>query len=106
MAKKIVTLDIDNTSIRLLELDGNRVSRWGSTALEPGLVENGNVVNPELVGTRIRELMTTVGIRANSVISSISGAFAISRVVAIPTEGGEPLHARHLNQQHSPIRYL
>jgi len=105
LAKKIVTLDIDNTSVRLLELDGNRVKRWGTTALEPGMVENGNVVNPELVGARIRELMVTLGIRASSVVSSISGAFAISRVVLIPRSGNDSLQrrVRQLAEDITPI---
>lgn len=105
MAKRIVTLDIDNTSIRVLELDGNRVRRWGTAALEPGLVENGNVVNPELVGARIRELMASVGIRASSVVSSIGGAFVMSRVVMVPRTGGDSLQRRvlRLAEELSPV---
>ena len=105
MAKRIVTLDIDNTSVRLLELDGNRVRRWGSTALEPGLVENGNVVNPELVGAHIRDLMASLRIRSGSVVSSIGGAFAISRVIMVPRTGGESLQRRvlRLAEEISPV---
>ncbi|GAG51530.1 unnamed protein product, partial [marine sediment metagenome] len=35
MAKKIVTLYVDDTSIRLLVTQGNRVRKWADVPLEP-----------------------------------------------------------------------
>ena len=40
MAKKIVTLYIDDTSIRLLVTSGKRVKKWADVPLPPGMVKN------------------------------------------------------------------
>jgi len=45
MAKNVVTLYIDDTSLGLLEAKGKRVKKWASLPLEPGLVWDGVVLN-------------------------------------------------------------
>ena len=91
MAKRVVTLDIDSTSVRLLELVGKRVRRWATAPLEPGLVENGVVVDPEAVGARIRELIRSSRIRGRNIITSVGGAFSISRILTLPPTTDEDL---------------
>lgn len=83
MAKRVVTLDIDGTAIRLLEIKGRRVERWASASLEPGLVQDGTVVDPATLGARVKQLMRSSGIRGNKVVASLSGLHSLSRVLNI-----------------------
>ena len=47
MAKNVVTLYIDDTSIRLLVAHGNRIKKWADLPLEPGLDECAIPTTPE-----------------------------------------------------------
>ena len=44
MAEKIVTLYIDDTSLRLLATDGKRVTKWADSPLKPRLVKDGSII--------------------------------------------------------------
>jgi type IV pilus assembly protein PilM len=83
LAKRIITLDIDGETIRLLEARGRRVDRWASAPLEPGLVDNGSIPAPEALGARVRALMQSSGIKGRTVIVSLSGHYSVSRVLTV-----------------------
>jgi type IV pilus assembly protein PilM len=80
----MVTLDIEDTSIRIMTVTGRRVQTAASIPLEPGLVHDGVVINPVTVGQRIGELMAAQGISEKRAVVSISGIHSIYRVVNIP----------------------
>ncbi len=44
MAKNIVTLYVNDTSLRLMVTDGKQIKEWAELSLEPGLVENTVVI--------------------------------------------------------------
>ena len=50
MAKKIVTLYIRDTSISLLVMRGNQVKKWANLPLDPGLIQEGVVIDEEQDG--------------------------------------------------------
>ncbi len=80
----MVTIDIEDTSIRIMTVTGRRVQTAASLPLEPGLVHDGIVINPVTVGHRIGELMAAQGISEKRAVVSISGIHSIYRVVNIP----------------------
>jgi len=43
MLKQIVTLYLDDKSIRLLVAGGKRIKKWAELSLEPGLIEGGTI---------------------------------------------------------------
>jgi type IV pilus assembly protein PilM len=55
-----------------------------SLPLEPGLVQDGVVINPAVVGRLIGELMAANGISEKRAVIGISGVHSIYRVVSIP----------------------
>ena len=61
MAK--VTLYIDDSSLRLLVSQEQRVKVWASVPLNPGLVKNNVIIHPEEVSARIRELFEKEGLK-------------------------------------------
>ena len=84
MAKKIVTLHVDDTSIRLLEAHGKRLRKWADMPLEPGLVKGGVVVNEAEVASKIRQLFKAQKVKAKKVIIGLSGIHCLSRPLTFP----------------------
>jgi len=84
MAKKIVTLYIDEVSIRLLESSGRRIKRWGDLPLEPGLVQGGVVIKEAEVATKIRQLLKAQKVKAKKVIVGLSGLRCLTRPITLP----------------------
>ena len=78
-----VTLDIDSTTIRLLEVGGGAVRKWASVSLEPDRVEEGVVSDQQTLGTMVKQLMTSSGIKVRKVIASVSGLYSISRILTV-----------------------
>lgn len=83
IAKRVVTIDIDNTSIRLLEVKGRMVTRWGSVPLKPG-----DSSNQQSLAATIKQLMNACGIRTRHVIVGVSGLYSVSRILSIPNPPG------------------
>ncbi len=80
----MITLDIEDTSIKIMEISGRRVQNAASLPLEPGLVRDGVIIDPLTVGRRVGELMTAQGITDKKAVVSISGIHAIYRVQNVP----------------------
>jgi Tfp pilus assembly protein PilN len=80
----MITLDIEDTSIKLMLISGRQIETAASLPLEPGLVHDGVIVDPMTVGRRISELMAANGISDNKVLVSLSGIHAIYRPVPVP----------------------
>lgn len=78
MAKAAVTLEIDSSSIRLMETRGGRVTNWASLSLGPGIVEGGLVSDPQALGAAIKQLMNASGIRGSRVITSVCGLYSMN----------------------------
>jgi type IV pilus assembly protein PilM len=81
---KIVTLYIDDTSIRLLEASGGRIQKWADLQLEPGLVKGGIVLQETEIANRIKQLMSDQKIAARSVILGFSGLHSSTRPIMLP----------------------
>ncbi|MFC1998870.1 type IV pilus biogenesis protein PilM [Chloroflexota bacterium] len=88
LSKKTITLDTTSNAIRLLMIKGNRVDRWASAPIEPGLVKDGIVTDVEAMGEAIKQLMKSSGIDGKKVVASISGLYSVSRVVNLPKPNG------------------
>ena len=80
----MVTLDIEDTSIKMLVVKGKQVEAVASLPLEPGLVRDGVVIDTATVSQRLTELLSAHGINEKKVVVSISGIHSIYRVVNMP----------------------
>ena len=90
MANRVVTLEIDTTAIRFMETTGGRVVKWASLSLDPNMIRDGVISDPQALSAAVRQLMDSSGIKAKDVIASVSGLYSVSRVVAVsnPLGGG------------------
>lgn len=84
MAEKVVTLYIDDTSVRLLVTSGKRIRKWADLPLEPGLVKNGVVMKQEEVAARIRQLFNIRKVNSNRVVLGVSGLQCLTRPMILP----------------------
>ena len=84
MAKKIVTLYIDDTSIRLLVTRGKRIRKWADLPLEPGLVKNAVDIKETEVAAKIKQLFKVQKVKAKKVNVGVSGLHCLSRPITLP----------------------
>jgi len=68
-----VTLNISDTSIRLLSTRGRQVEKWGNIPLAPGLVKDGLILQSKAVGEAIDALFKSVEVPKEQVITSLTG---------------------------------
>ncbi|MFC2013078.1 pilus assembly protein PilM [Chloroflexota bacterium] len=84
MAKKVVTLYIDDYSVRLLEATGEQVTKWADLTLEVGLIRDGIVADEEKLTAEIEELFKAQKINAKKVILGLSGLHCLSQMITLP----------------------
>lgn len=79
-----VTLNITAKSIRLLSVKGRQVEKWGSVALPPGLVKDGLILQPKVVGSAISALLKSAKVPKQRVIASLTGLSFTYRLLSLP----------------------
>jgi len=84
VAKKIVTLYVDDASLRLLVIQGQRVKKWAELPLEPGLVKSNVVVKVNEVALKVKQLLKSQKVHAKKVIIGLSGLHCLTRPVVLP----------------------
>jgi Tfp pilus assembly protein PilN len=85
------TLNISSNSIRLLSVRGREVTKWGSMPLPPGLVKDGLILRPKVVGAVINSLFKSTGVPRKRVIASLTGLSFIHRTLTLPRMEREDL---------------
>lgn len=91
MAKKITTLYIDDTSLRLMVIQGKQIKEWAEVPLEPGLVENALVVNEAEFTKKLMQLFQIQKIESRKIIVGISGFRCLTRPISLPRLSREML---------------
>ena len=79
-----VTLDISNTSVRLLSVKGRQIQGWESVSLAPGLVKDGAILQPEAVGAAIDGLFKSANASKERVIITLTGLPFTYRILSLP----------------------
>jgi type IV pilus assembly protein PilM len=84
MAKKVTTLFIRDTGIHLLVMKGEKVDKWASMPLDPGLVSQGLIVDEAQVADKVKQLFKETGVKADKVITALSGHDSLYRIISLP----------------------
>ena len=84
MAKKVVTLYIDDTSIRLLVARGKRITKWVDLSLEPGLVGDGIITEPAKLADKLKQFLSTQKVKQKKVIVGSSALLCLTRPIILP----------------------
>jgi type IV pilus assembly protein PilM len=81
---KVTTLFIRDDAINLLVMRGERVEKWAVMPLEPGLVNQGLIVDEAQVIEKLKELFKLQKIGMGRVIAGISGHNSVYRIITLP----------------------
>jgi type IV pilus assembly protein PilM len=84
MAKKVTTLFIRDTGINLLVVKGDKIERWASMPLDPGLVNQGLIVDEAQVADKVKQLFKETGVKTDKVITALSGHDSLYRIISLP----------------------
>ncbi|MFC1934208.1 pilus assembly protein PilM [Chloroflexota bacterium] len=85
----MITLELSSTSIKLMKTEGGRVTNWANLPLEPGVLYEEVVSAPQALGTAVKQLMASSGIKGSNITASVSGLYSLSRIIMVPTPLGE-----------------
>lgn len=77
-------LNISNRNIKVVALNGRKVTAWAAKDLAAGLVQDGIILQSQAVGEAIAELFTSSGIKRTNVIVSIAGLPFTYRLINLP----------------------
>lgn len=78
------TLHITSHEVKLVAGNGSAIKSWMSKNLEPGLVEDAHILEPEKVGAIINEMFETHHLPKNRVTISVSGLPYAYRIIDLP----------------------
>ncbi len=84
MAKKITTLFLKDNEILLAVVNGQRIEKWASGALEESLVAQGLVTDETKTAAAIRDLMHLNKIPAGKAVVGVSGVNSLYRMITLP----------------------
>lgn len=83
MARR-VSLYIEDTVIKLLVTNRNRVEKWASLVLDAGLVREGVIMDENRVAESIKQLFKLQKVTHTNVAVGISGLNSVFRIISIP----------------------
>ena len=99
----VVTIDISQTGVRIMETRGGVVRSWADASLKPEEVQAAAPMGGHALGTMVRQLMNSSGIKAKSVIVSISGLYTVSRLILVSSLPPAPTLDESVNDIASTI---
>ncbi len=84
MAKRKVTLYIEDTEIKVLVSRGRKIENWASYSLEPSLVRDGAIMDEARVADAIKELFRLQKISDKKITLALTGLNSIFRIITLP----------------------
>ena len=91
----LIGLDIGSRTIKAAEIHetkkGRSLKRFGMTDIQPGLIEDGAINEPEEVAESIRDLFKSYNIREKNVAISIGGYSVIVKKINVQTMAEDQL---------------
>jgi len=84
MSSKVVTLYIDDTSIRLLVATNREIKKWAEMPLQAGMVKDGVIIEETEVAAKIKALLQSEKVGAKKVVTGLSGRHCLARLITLP----------------------
>lgn len=82
--RRTTAVSIEGEDIRILVTRGNSVVSWQDVRLEPGLVKEGVIADPEGVGAALKALLDSQSVSGGRLIASVTGFRSLARVLDLP----------------------
>lgn len=84
MAKRILSLSIEGTTLRLLSSNGDSVEAWDSVPFNPRFIRNGYVADPEGLGQVLKNALEERKLTKGKVVCALSAVGTTSRILSLP----------------------
>lgn len=84
MARKVVSLCVEDTNIKMLIVKGKRVKAWATMPLEPGLVKNAVILDKDRLSEKIKEFLEINDVVTKRVVVSVSGIHSVYHLLKLP----------------------
>jgi type IV pilus assembly protein PilM len=82
--KRILSLTIEGTNIRIVVYNRNAIERWNSIAFDSNLIKTGQVADPERLGEVIKGAIQGFEPGKFYTVCALSGLRSVSRIINIP----------------------
>ena len=79
-----VTLNISNQNVKLVYSRGNTIEKWETVSFSPGLIKDGQILQPEEFANVIKSLFKNLRLPDTQVVVSIEGTPFIYRILTLP----------------------
>ncbi len=89
--RRIVTVDIDEAAVRIVQFRGTRVEKWVTIPLEPDGNGGTSTRNPGLLAAKIRDTFKSHGLVKKNVIAGLSGLYTVTRLITMPHQSRDNL---------------
>jgi len=80
MNKNVTSVSISDTNIKLTVIRGDKVEKWVTCPLEPGIVVNGIVQDSFSLSETLKSLFKDHKVKTSGLIFGLSGLHAITRI--------------------------
>jgi hypothetical protein len=84
LSRSVITLHVEDDSVRLLVAKGGQITHWGSQPLGSGLVRGGVVADQQAVGMHVRSLLASNHIGHGKLIVGLTGQRSVPRILDFP----------------------
>jgi len=82
--KRVISLSIEGTTVRVLSANGDSVEKWDSIPLPPEFIRHGYIVNPVKLGELLKGALEERKLFKGKVVCAHSAMGVISRVLNLP----------------------
>ena len=84
MARRVVSLCVEDTSMKVLVVKGKQLKTWASMPLEGGLVKNAVILDGEKLSEKIKEFLEINGVVTKRIAVSVSGIHSVYHLLRLP----------------------
>ncbi|MBE0415121.1 MAG: pilus assembly protein PilM [Dehalococcoidia bacterium] len=89
--KRIISLSIEGTTLRILTFTKGSVEAWNSVPLDPKFLAMGHVVDPQGLGGVIKNALEGRDSLTGRVVCALPGLRTMSRLISVPKVGKKEL---------------
>lgn len=82
--KKRTTISFEGNEVRFLVVRGNKVLAWQSRKVQPEIMSQGLIHDPEAVGELIKSAIKEIKGSKTNLVTCVSGQRAVHRIMKIP----------------------
>ena len=81
---RYLAISFESTELRYVTADGKKVTGWGSEPLEPGMVIDGLIADPQQMSAKLAEFLKSKKLVGRRIVSSVAGIRSLPRILRLP----------------------